>query len=85
MIDIIHAILVLLNFFYLSTNDEECARYHGDRHLHKMIVEHTQILSYVWHTLHPDHNVTKLIYKKSKAHQKHPVTLWAIESIQHYR
>jgi hypothetical protein len=83
--DILHCFLVLLNFFYLSNDDEECARWHGDRHLHKMIVEHTQILCYVWHTLHPDHLVTKQLYKASKAHQKHPVTLWTLKSITHYR
>lgn len=83
--NIIHSLFVLLNFFYLSKDDEECAKYHGDRHLHKMIVEHTQILSYVWHTLHPDHEITKTVYKASKGHQKHPVTLWALKSIKHYR
>jgi len=82
---LLHCLLVLLNFFYLSTDEEECARWHGDRHLHKMIVEHTQILSYVWHTIHPDHPVTKQVYKASKGHQKHPVTLWALKSIHHYR
>ena len=85
IMDLFYCLFVLLNFFYLSDNDEECARWHGDRHLHKMIVEHTQILCYVWHTLHPDHVVTNQVYKASKGHKKHPVTLWALKSIQHYR
>ena len=81
----LHVLSVLLNFFFLSDNDEECARYHGDRHLHKMIVEHAQILSYVWHNTNPNHEFTKKIYKGSKGHQKHPVVLWAQKSKCHYR
>lgn len=85
--DILHLLLVLLNFFYLSENDEECAKFHGDRHLHKMIVEHCQVLSSVWHNISDQQGIQcpKGLYKKNKARGNHPVTLWATSSIAHYR
>ena len=83
---IMYILIVCLNFFYISKDDDQCAKDHGDRHLHKMIVEHAQILSYVWHNLHPDcEEITTRIYKPSKGHVKHPIVLWAQSSIAHYR
>lgn len=73
---------------------KECARWHGDKHLHKMIVEYAQILSTIWHYyLHADgcnlkkcdcdiSSLPKNIYKKS--HVLHPVVLWGKENIKHY-
>lgn len=34
-----------MNIFVLSTNFEECVQFHCDKHVVKMIVEHTQLLS----------------------------------------
>ena len=39
----------------------------------------------MWHNIHPNHEILDKIYKPSKAHQKHPVVLWAQRSILHYR
>lgn len=85
--DILHILLVLLNFFYLAENDEECAKYYGDRHLHKMIVEHCQVLSSAWHNVSDQQAVQcpAGLYKKNKARGNHPVVLWATSSIAHYR
>lgn len=85
--DILHVLLVLLNFFYLSENDEDCAKFHGDKHLHKMIVEHCQVLSSVWHNISDQKSVKcpDRLYKKNKARSSHPVVLWATESLAHYR
>ena len=76
----------MVNFFYLSRDLKECARWHGDRHLHKMIVEYAQILSTVWHLLALKSPTTiKIpdgIYRKS--HTVHPIVLWAMKSTAHY-
>ena len=34
-----------INIFYLSKNPAECARFHNDKHLIKMILEYSQLLS----------------------------------------
>jgi hypothetical protein len=84
----------MVNFFYLDTNLEVCARFHGDKHLNKMQVEYAQIASSVWWILVLDHCqdycqhklncgiVKKYIYKKS--YENHPVVLWALKSPKHY-
>lgn len=38
-----------MNIFVLSRNVTKCAAYHCDKHVVKMIVEYTQILSTVQH------------------------------------
>lgn len=86
----------MVNFFYLENRDindtsawaATCAEYHGDKHLHKMIVEYAQIMSTVWHfSVHPcqlkttrctctieEGSLPAGLYKKSHIH--HPVVLW---------
>lgn len=94
----------MVNFFYLENRDindtsawaATCAEYHGDKHLHKMIVEYAQIMSTVWHfSVHPcqlkttrctctieEGSLPAGLYKKSHIH--HPVVLWCQKNIQHY-
>lgn len=91
----IWAVLVLLNFFFLSLDPTKNARYHGDKHINKMQTEYAQIVCDVWHILFFDHHklddvdadeklskIKRTIYKKS--HPKHPVVLWACKSLAHY-
>jgi hypothetical protein len=67
-----------LNIFYLDKNPEIAARYHCDKHVVKMILETTQILS----TVHHRYNSGKAPYKET--HKNHPSTLWAGDSYENY-
>ena len=88
--NILFIFLYLLNVFFLHKKPRKCAKYHGDKHLNKMITEYTQIVSSVWHILWfvtvigncDFDNVKRTIYKKS--HEKHPMVLWASRSLAHY-
>lgn len=80
----------MVNFFYIDEDPEQCAREHGNKHLHKMVVECAQLGSACWHNLldmythqmwHDE--VRQHIYKAT--HRRHPVTLWLMRSPQHYR
>jgi hypothetical protein len=67
-----------LNIFYLDKNPEIAARYHCDKHVVKMILETTQILS----TVHHRYGSSKAPYKET--HKKHPSTIWAGDSYENY-
>lgn len=62
-----------MNIFWLDTDLEKCARYHCDKHVVKMIVEYTQLLSSSSRQLGIQQG-----YKLS--HKTHPDTLWLLES-----
>ena len=62
-----------MNIFVLSKNLKKCAKYHCDKHVVKMLLEHTQILSTVCRL-----NDLEVGYKKT--HEKHPCVIWAGES-----
>jgi hypothetical protein len=90
---LLYVFVYLMNFFFLHTNPQQCARYHGDKHLNKMQTEYAQILCFVWHILVfekegvLDEHMSRLkeqMYKKNKSHLKHPVVLWASQSQAHY-
>jgi hypothetical protein len=68
-----------MNIFYLSDNPVEAAKLHCDKHVVKMILETAQILTSVHHR-HGNINTT---YKCT--HKNHPSTLWAGDSVLHYR
>ena len=66
-----------MNIFILDTNPIICAQYHNDKHVVKMILESTQLLS----------NAVILSgfespYKLS--HKNHPCTKWACESLDNW-
>ena len=53
-----------MNIFYLSTNTDECARYHCDKHVVKMILETAQMLSTAHRVLDGDELADeKILYK----------------------
>lgn len=86
----------MVNFFYLSKDLKKCARWHGDKHLHKMVTEYAQILSTCWHySVHQSHcdlrpncgcklkvKIPDGVYKV--AHRKHPTVLWCKTNIKHF-
>jgi len=72
-----------MNIFYLSTNADECARYHCDKHVVKMILETAQMLSTAHRVLDGDELADeKKLYKK--VHVNHPSTKWVRKSYANY-
>lgn len=70
-----------MNVFYLHHDVNECAKMHCDKHVVKMILETTQLLS-------TTHHITEQIpefpiYRKT--HSNHPSAVWARKSIDHYK
>lgn len=73
-----------MNIFILSWNFKECAEYHFDKHVVKMILELAQILSTA-HFIIDEEKANKLrpnIYKKT--HQNHPCCKWIVEHLNNY-
>lgn len=66
-----------MNIFYLSQDPEQCARYHCDAHVVKMILESAQMLCTVL-----AHYDIKAPYKPT--HQHHPCTRWVAESLDNW-
>jgi len=75
-----------MNIFFLSLSIRRCARYHFDKHVIKMILEYTQLLSTCYHLLCPELAAELLqkglIYKPT--HINHPSTKWVKRHINHY-
>lgn len=71
-----------MNIFFLSTDPQECAEYHCDKHVVKMILETCQLLCTAWHILDPDHHEFRPPYKKT--HVNHPAAIWVRSSEDNY-
>jgi len=67
-----------MNIFLLDWDVPTCAKYHCDKHVVKMILESTQMLS----SVHTKYESDQAPYKP--VHQKHPCTLWAGETVDNY-
>lgn len=67
-----------MNVFFLSREPFECARFHHDKHVVKMVLETTQILCTVNHR----HGNTSVPYQPT--HESHPSVLWAGDNVEHY-
>jgi hypothetical protein len=68
-----------MNIFILHLNTKKCAKYHCDKHVVKMILESTQLLS-------STHHLSNSTYKPRMklTHKSHPITLWVIKSLDNY-
>ena len=67
-----------MNIFLLDWDHEQCARWHCDKHVVKMPLETTQMLSTVhWRYDEPG--------PYRPVHQKHPCTLWAGQTLTNYQ
>ena len=77
---------ILMNIFFLSVCVKRCASCHFNKHVVKMIIELTQLLSIAWHILDEEsakkHHENGLIYKKT--HQNHPCAIWTRLHINNY-
>lgn len=81
-----------MNIFYLSHDVDECAQYHVDKHVVKMILEYAQLLSTTHRVLDgklidkkyimEDSKVNEGIYKAT--HINHPSTIWVRQSKENY-
>jgi hypothetical protein len=89
-----------MNIFYLSEDPDECARFHNSKHVVKMILEYSQLLS----TAHRILDGTEIIQKSktgrnvkrwvlndyrdvvlySATHVNHPSAVWARQSKLNY-
>jgi len=67
-----------MNIFVLDYNHKKCAEYHCDKHVVKMPLETTQMLSTVFYRYNEE-GPYKIV------HQKHPCTLWAGQTLENYR
>ena len=67
-----------MNIFLLDWNTDVCAQYHCDKHVVKMILESTQMLS----TVHSKYDSDLAPYLP--VHAKHPCTLWAGTTVENY-
>ncbi|MES2141432.1 MAG: hypothetical protein V4471_00880 [Pseudomonadota bacterium] len=66
-----------MNIFYLDDNLSECAQYHCDSHVVKMILESTQILCTVLHE-------SGITTPYRPTHKKHPCVIWAGKSLDNW-
>lgn len=70
-----------MNIFYLSSDPVECAKWHYDKHVVKMILEYSQLLSTAHHLL--DGTPSIECYKPT--HKNHPSAVWVRERIENYQ
>jgi len=72
-----------MNIFFLARIVEECALYHADVHVIKMILETAQLL-------YSSHHIFKTDFSKAEVkpfkmtHSNHPCAIWARESVANY-
>lgn len=66
-----------MNIFHLSTDLERSARYHIDKHVVKMQLEHVQLLSTA-------NRICGLDEGYRPTHQNHPCAVWVRESIDNW-
>jgi hypothetical protein len=82
-----------MNIFILSWNIQECAKWHFDKHVIKMILELAQLLSTA-HWIASESNERRVLkmekwnakgklYKKT--HKNHPCAVWTRYHINNYR
>jgi len=71
-----------MNIFFLSTNPEDAAKQHCDKHVVKMILETAQLLFTCHWMLNPD-GLPSNAYKK--VHANHPCGIWVRESLSNYK
>ena len=79
-----------MNIFWLSFIVSECARFHCDKHVVKMILETTQLLFTAHHLTQSESNWIET-YKKEigkdpykPTHKNHPCSIWARKSTANY-
>jgi hypothetical protein len=78
-----------MNLFYLSDSPDECAQFHCNKHVVKMILEYAQMLS-VAHRVMDGHQKPWRLPDEREAtlykvtHQNHPTSIWVRQNIETY-
>lgn len=74
-----------MNIFFLDYDPEKAARYHCDKHVNKMIIEHLQMMSVALdhHGFEPARKKDGTYYSV-RAYRNHPCTLWVKESLANF-
>lgn len=67
-----------MNIFWLDSDLKKCAEYHCDKHVVKMLVEYTQLLS-------ASSRLSGVAQGYKLSHAKHPDTLWLLESLDNWK
>jgi hypothetical protein len=71
-----------MNIFVLDKNTSICAQYHSDKHVIKMLLEGTQILSTVIYQKNKQQHSALELYRPT--HINHPCVKWASESLGNF-
>lgn len=76
----------IMNIFFLSICIRRCARYYFDKHVIKIILELTHLLSIAWHVLNPKEAIK--LEKENKIYRKifvnHPCSIWTRSHVNNY-
>lgn len=72
-----------MNIFWLSLAVNECAKFHCDKHVVKMILEYTQLLYSAHHIMGNKLFIYNEPYKLT--HKNHPCSVWVRQSRQNYK
>lgn len=75
-----------MNIFYLSNDPKKCAAYHVDKHVVKMILEYSQLLSTAHRILDENclsDDLNSKLYKLT--HKNHPSAIWCRLSTDNYQ
>ncbi len=70
-----------MNIFYLDPNPRQCARYHCDKHVVKMILETAQLLSTA-HRVLDEVPISDQLYRST--HVNHPSSIWVRKTSGNY-
>jgi hypothetical protein len=75
-----------VNIFFLDTDTKQCAKYHCDKHVVKMILEYCQLLSTAHRVLDGDELepwMDETLYKVT--HKNHPSSVWVRQNARNYQ
>ena len=77
---------IFMNIFILSWIVEQCAEYHCTKHVVKMILETTQLLSTCYHVVNSE--MAQIFHQEgkiyAKTHMNHPSSIWTRECRENY-
>lgn len=69
-----------MNIFFIDSDPFKAARWHGDKHVVKMILESAQMMSTAHHVTGSEH--AENLYKP--VHINHPCSIWVRENLANY-
>lgn len=72
-----------MNIFFLSLDPKQCAQWHCNKHVIKMILESVQLLCSAHHIC-PAKTITKYVPPYKLTHKNHPCSKWVRESLNNY-